>query len=101
MGKLAPVSPVGAVCRIPTIIAPSPKAPLHKSATEHMRMNPQTSPDRLAYGLGDVAEMLSLSIRSIYHLIDAGGLKAVKIGGRRLILREDLDAFMKAAREAA
>jgi excisionase family DNA binding protein len=36
---------------------------------------------------------------SIYELISAGRLRSVKIGSRRLILREDLDALMKSGRQ--
>ncbi len=57
---------------------------------------------RRAYGLDEVAEMLGgISIRSVYTRIDSGDLKAVKIGGRRMVLDEDLEAFIEAAKAKA
>lgn len=42
----------------------------------------------------DVASFLQLSVRSVERLIKTGDLRAVRIGGARRILRDDLNAFL-------
>jgi excisionase family DNA binding protein len=56
----------------------------------------------LAYSLQDFGSLVGgISQRSVYNLIEAGDLKTVKIAGRRLVLKEDLDAFLARARTEA
>jgi excisionase family DNA binding protein len=57
--------------------------------------------ERLSYGLDDAATAIGVSRRTVYDYIGSGRLKAVKLGGRRLIFKEDLLAFLAAARAEA
>ncbi len=51
--------------------------------------------ERDAYPLTEVANRMGgVSIRTVYNYIYAGQLRAVKIGGRRMVLKEDLAAFL-------
>lgn len=45
---------------------------------------------RLAYGVSEVAELTSLSRSTIYNLVKSGQLKLIRIGGRSVILHDDL-----------
>lgn len=47
-----------------------------------------------AYRVNDAAKAYSISRATIYRLLKANELRAVKIGGRRLILREDLRSLV-------
>ncbi len=47
-----------------------------------------------AFRVNDAAQSYSISRATIYRLLKANELRAVKIGGRRLILREDLEALV-------
>jgi excisionase family DNA binding protein len=50
----------------------------------------------LAYRMPDASRVTGISIAKLYELIAAGELKSVKRGGRRLILRADLETFLRA-----
>jgi excisionase family DNA binding protein len=50
--------------------------------------------DKLALRVNEAAAVSGLSRSTLYELLKAGKLRAVKIGGRRLILREDLQALL-------
>jgi excisionase family DNA binding protein len=50
--------------------------------------------ERLALRINDAVVVSGLSRSTIYELLKAGKLRAVKIGGRRLILRESLQALL-------
>jgi excisionase family DNA binding protein len=52
-----------------------------------------------AYTLGEVAALTRLSIATLYKEISAGRLLSKKLAGRRLVLREDLDAFLRGGGE--
>jgi excisionase family DNA binding protein len=56
--------------------------------------------DRLTLRLPDAVLYSGLGRSTLYNLISSGRLQSVKIGSRRLILRESLDALMTCAREA-
>jgi excisionase family DNA binding protein len=45
-------------------------------------MNSDTLPDKLFFKPSELAEMLSISVKTIYGMIDQGRLDAVRIGGR-------------------
>jgi excisionase family DNA binding protein len=55
-------------------------------------------PPRLFFSLDEAATSLSVSRRTIYSLIDAGRLEAVKVLGRRLIAAEALQAFAESVK---
>jgi excisionase family DNA binding protein len=58
--------------------------------------------ERLAYPLDEVGALCGgVCVRTVYNWIEAGDLKAIRIGGRRLVLKEDLNAFLAASRVAA
>jgi excisionase family DNA binding protein len=61
-------------------------------------MGEQTSniptPERIALRIRDASAVSGLSRSTLYELLKGGKLRAVKIGGRRLILRESLEALL-------
>ena len=63
-----------------------------------MPRNPSSvRPDeKLALHVNDAAALSGLSRSTLYKLHADGKLRAVKVGGRRLILREDLQALLQA-----
>jgi excisionase family DNA binding protein len=56
-----------------------------------------TPEDRLAFTIDQSCQVTGLGRNSIYQLIGRGVLPSRKLGGRRLILREDLEAVLKSA----
>lgn len=54
---------------------------------------------KLAYTLRDAAQMTSLSERFLSKQIAAGRLQAQRVGRRVLILRAELERWLKAAEE--
>ena len=55
-----------------------------------------TKPERpAALSIPAAASYLSISRASIYRLIKAGDLPRVKVGGRSLIRRSDVDALLR------
>jgi len=50
--------------------------------------------DRLAYPVPIAVQMSGLSRSRLYDLMKNGDLRSVKRGGRRLILKADLEAFL-------
>jgi len=54
---------------------------------------------RYAYSLDEAAESISLSRRSLYHLIESGELRTVKLGRRRLVPRSELERLCQPAEE--
>ena len=50
--------------------------------------------DRLTLRLPDAVLYSGLGRSSLYKLLSSGRLRSVKVGSRRLILRESLDALM-------
>jgi excisionase family DNA binding protein len=57
--------------------------------------------EREAFGIPEVAERLGISRRTVYSMIEAGRLRSVHLGTRRLVLRSDLEAFLAALRSEA
>lgn len=55
--------------------------------------------EKLAYRINEVALALGIGRSSIYKEIAAGRLKAIKVAGRRLILKSDLEEYLAACRE--
>lgn len=56
----------------------------------------------LSYSIADAAKVISLSRATLYNLIVAGELKAIRIPGMRrvLIARTDLEAWLTRQRDA-
>ena len=50
--------------------------------------------ERIALRIRDAAVVSSLSRSTLYELLKAGKLRAVKVGGRRLILRDSLESLL-------
>jgi excisionase family DNA binding protein len=60
--------------------------------------------ERISYKPVEVADLLGVSERYVWTLIETKELKAVRLAGRKMVLREDLEAFvekLKAERDAA
>jgi excisionase family DNA binding protein len=58
---------------------------------------PREQERRRAYSVRETARTTNLSYATIYRLIGKGQLKTVKIGGRRLIPVEAIDALLGGA----
>lgn len=65
-----------------------------------MNYQPKLS-QKIAYRIDEAVQVSGLGRTTIYDEIKHRRLKAIKVAGRRLILREDLEAFLKAAVTAA
>jgi excisionase family DNA binding protein len=52
--------------------------------------------EKLALRINDAVAISGLSRSTLYKLHADGKLRAVKVGGRRLILRADLEALLQA-----
>jgi excisionase family DNA binding protein len=50
--------------------------------------------EKLALRINDAVTISGLSRSTLYKLLSAKKLRAVKVGGRRLILREDLQKLL-------
>jgi excisionase family DNA binding protein len=53
--------------------------------------------ERRAYTMGEAAALVRLSISTLYAERARGRLETIKLAGRRLITREQLDAYIAAA----
>ncbi len=58
-----------------------------------------TAAERLAYSPDHAAEIADLGRTSIFRALARGELPSLKVGRRRLILREDLHAWLHSKRE--
>jgi len=54
--------------------------------------------DRLALRIPDAVTVSGLGQTTLYEAMQSGALAFVKVGARRLIMREDLEAFLAAHR---
>jgi len=52
--------------------------------------------DRLCLTVAETADALRVSPRSIYTLAERQGLPTIRLGGRRLVRRADLEAWIAA-----
>jgi excisionase family DNA binding protein len=59
-----------------------------------MDLRCEDQPHKFAYRIDEAVVATGLGRSFLYEQMAAGDLKSVKIGGRRLILREDLIAFL-------
>lgn len=57
--------------------------------------------EKLAYSVEDVADLLSVGRSKVVQLVSTGELPSVKLGGRRLVTRRDLDEFVEGLRTAS
>ncbi len=65
-------------------------------------MNKPTSiklEEKFALRVNEAVAVSGLSHSTLYKLLGMEKLRAVKVGGRRLILREDLQALLRAGAE--
>jgi len=63
-------------------------------ATSAGQEGPDVAADRLAYSVHEVAHLTGLSRDLLYDQMRRGNLRYVKIGRRRLITRQHLEAFL-------
>jgi excisionase family DNA binding protein len=61
----------------------------------------EAMPEKLAYSIEEVAEMTGLSRSLLYDEMNAGRLDYIKVGRRRAITRDQVDAFLNAAKQVA
>lgn len=54
-----------------------------------------------SFGVSDAARYIGMGRTRLYELIGSGDLRSLRVGGRRLILRTDLEAFIARHLEAA
>ena len=57
--------------------------------------------DRIAYSVPEAARAIGIAERSVWRLIAAGEFATLRVGGRTLIGRDDLVAFLDAQRVTA
>jgi len=57
----------------------------------------QTDPHKIAYRIDEAVNATGLGRTFLYERIASGDLKSIKVGARRLILREDLLEFLRLA----
>ena len=57
--------------------------------------------EKLAYSVEDVAELLSVGRSKVVQMVSSGELASIKLGGRRLITRQDLNEFVEGLRVGA
>lgn len=60
-----------------------------------------TPPSRLLYSVPEVAILLSLSEKQVGRYIKSGALKSRKVGRRRLVHRDHVNAFAAEEHETA
>ncbi len=57
--------------------------------------------EKLAYSVEDVAELLSVGRTKVVALVSSGEIPSIKVGGRRLVPRQDLHGFIERLRVEA
>lgn len=65
------------------------------------RQTPLNELNKLAYQMKEAASASGICKAKLYQEIKAGRLKSAKVCGRRLILRDDLEAFLRAPQSQA
>lgn len=56
--------------------------------------------EKLAFRISEAVAASGLGRSTIFDLIKVGKLKALKAAGRRLIMREDLEAYLRSCRDS-
>ena len=54
-----------------------------------------SAPEKAAFSVEEAGNYLGTSRPTVYRLMDSGDLPSIHIGRRRLVLREDLDKFIR------
>ncbi len=70
-----------------------------RRSSEHttaIREEPES--EDLVYSLNEAANLLRIGRTSLYELLAAEELRSIKIGSRRLVAREDIEAFIASRR---
>lgn len=62
-------------------------------------MNTKQAPERLAYSLDDAAHAAGISRAGLCRFIAAGAVPCRQLGGKRVILADDLRAWLHALPE--
>lgn len=65
--------------------------------TETSQVASDLAAERLAYSIGEAAQLTGLSRDLLYDQMRRGNLHYVKIGRRRLITRQHLEQFLSVA----
>ena len=73
----------------------------HRNAKRWLTDTQPKLPEKIAYRIEQAVHVSGLGRTTIYDEIKNRRLRAVKVAGRRLILRDDLEAFLKASARAA
>ena len=55
-------------------------------------------PQRRAYPINETAVLLGISRSSVYRLINEGELRAIYLGGRRLVPSDEIDRITREGR---
>jgi excisionase family DNA binding protein len=71
----------------------------NQAGTFSLPLNPAGQSAKLAYRIDEAGSATGLSRSTLYGLIASGRLRSIKAAGRRLILADDLRAFLDAQRE--
>ena len=79
-------------CPLWRLIQPVP-APVRAAAPD-----PEAPPPRLLYSVREAAEQLSISARTLGAMLRGNAMPSVKLGGRRLIARADLENYVEQLR---
>lgn len=66
-----------------------------------MRQRSEAHPEAIALSIEDAARRISVGRSTIYELIDAEAIRAVRVGRRRLVPVSELQRFMDERMEAA
>ena len=78
-----------------------PRSALHDLEIE-ARSRSQGAPiEKLAYRVAEAAHALAISRSRLYELIGSGEIKILKDGGRTLIRRSELEAYLLRLEEAS
>jgi excisionase family DNA binding protein len=56
---------------------------------------PQPAQEKMAYGVREAARTLNVSERTVWTLVKTGELRSVIRAGRRLITRQNIEAFLE------
>jgi excisionase family DNA binding protein len=74
----------------------------HGTKLEQQRAgNVRPNPEKLSFTISETCAATGLGRTSIYDAINSGALKSARVCGRRLVLRQDLEAFLASGRELA